>query len=134
MVVLYRYIFTKAYLFCMNVLKEKEFPQYFASGVVTLAMVTNIIIFLELIEYFSFPIRVHVFGEYHGYFALFSWGVVLLYVNNKKRYLKIIEQSSNISHKKKKLRTYSIVYLVFLFIGFFLLGALLREYNIDHPN
>jgi len=135
MIVLYRYIFTKAYFFCINIFKEKEFPQYFASGVVTLAMVTNIVILLELIEYLSFPTRVNIFGEYHGYFALFSWGVVLLYVNNKKRYLKILEHNSNISERKKKrLRIISIVYLLFLFVTFFLLGALIREYNINHPN
>ncbi len=128
-------MFTKAYFFCINIFKEKEFPQYFASGVVTLTMVTNIVILLELIECILFPIRVNIFGEYHGYFALFSWGLVLLYVNNKKRYLKILEHNSNISEKKKKrLRIISIVYLLFLFVTFFLLGALIREYNINHPN
>lgn len=135
MVVLYRYIFTKAYFFCINIFNEKEFPQYFASGVVTLAMVTNIIILLELIEYFSFPIRVNIYSEYHGYFALFSWGIVLFYVNYKKRYLKVLEHNRNISVKKKKnLKIISITYLLFLFVAFFLLGALIREYNINHPN
>nr|WP_320117915.1 hypothetical protein [uncultured Marinifilum sp.] len=85
---LYRYIFTKAYFFCITVFKEKEFPQYFASGVVTLALVTQIVIILELIEYLSFPTRVNIFGEYHGYFAVFCWGVVLLYINNANPELK----------------------------------------------
>ncbi len=130
---LYRYIFTKAYFFCINVFKEKEFPQYFASGVLTLVMVTSIVIILELIQYLSFPVRVNILGEYHGYFAVFSWGLILLYVNNKKRYLKILEYNSKISkRKKKKLKVYSIIYLLFLFVAFFLLGALIREYNIQN--
>ncbi len=135
MVVLYRYIFTKAYFFCINVFKEKEFPQYFATGMVTLAIITNFYILLSLIEYLMLPVRFNQYGEYYKYFALIVLAFALFYVNNKKRYLKILEHNSDISErKKKKLRIISIVYLLFLFVTFFLLGALIRDYNINHPN
>jgi len=134
MVVLYRYIFTKAYFFCINIFKEKEFPQYFATGMVTLAIITNFYILLSLIEYMMLPIRFNQYGEYYKYFALLVLAIALFYVNNKKRYLKILEYISSISErKKKKLRIISIVYLLFLFVAFFFLGALIREYNINHP-
>ena len=133
MVMLYNYIFGKAFFFCINFFKEKEFPQYFAAGMVTFAMVTNIYILLSLVEYLMLPDRFNVYGEYYGYFSLATLGVVFFYVNHKKRYKKIIESYKGIPDKKReKLKIYSIIYLLFLFIGFFLLGALIREYNINH--
>ena len=130
---LYNYIFGKAFFFCINFFKEKEFPQYFAAGMVTFAMVTNIYILLSLVEYLMLPDRFNVYGEYYGYFSLATLGVVFFYVNHKKRYKKIIESYKGIPDKKReKLKIYSIIYLLFLFIGFFLLGALIREYNINH--
>ena len=128
---LYTYIFTKAYFFCINIFKEKEFPQYFASGVITLAFVTNVIIVIELVEYIILPTKINTYGEYHGYFALACFVIILLYVNVKKRYEGILSRFDNIPiEKRKKLKAYSIIYLLVLFIGFFLLGALLRNYNI----
>jgi hypothetical protein len=118
----------------MNVFKEKEFPQYFATGIVTLAMMTNLYILLSLVEYLMLPVRFNLYGEYYKYFTLIVLVIALFYVNYKKRYLRILEYSSNISERKKrKLRIVSVVYLLFLFIVFFLLGALIREYNINHP-
>lgn len=125
---LYKYIFGKAYLLCINILKEKEFPQYFASGVITLTIVSNVLIVIEFIEYVILPTKINTFGEYHGYFALFSYIIVLLYVNIKKRYEGIIYQFEIMpSKKKKKLKIYSIIYLVSLIFCFFYLGALLRD-------
>ena len=81
------------------------------------------------------PVRFNQYGEYYKYFALIVLAIALFYVNNKKRYQKILEHNGNISERKKKrLKIISIVYLAFLFVTFFLLGALLREYNINHPN
>jgi uncharacterized membrane protein YhaH (DUF805 family) len=132
---LYRFIFTKAYSFCINIFKEKEFPQYFATGMVTLVIITNFYILLSLVEYLMLPLRFNQYGEYYKYFALIVLAIALFYVNNNKRYQKILEHNGNISERKKKrLKIISIVYLVFLFVTFFLLGALLREYNINHPN
>lgn len=131
---LYKYIFAKSYFFCISIFKEKEFPQYFAASFVTLAIVTNIIVLLELIEYLFLPTRINIYDEFHKYFALIMWVFVLFYVNYRKRYLLILEHYGNITGKqKKKLKIYSIIYLPVLFIGFFLLGALLRDYNINHP-
>jgi len=131
---LYKYIFAKSYFFCISTFKEKEFPQYFAASFVTLAIVTNIIILLELIEYLLLPVRINIYEEFHKYFALILWVFVIFYVNYKKRYLMFLEHYGNITDKqKKKLKIYSIIYLLVLFISFFLLGALLRDYNINHP-
>ncbi|PKQ66639.1 hypothetical protein BZG01_10185 [Labilibaculum manganireducens] len=131
---LYRYIFTKAYFFCITIFKEKEFPQYFATGMLTFAITANFYILLSLIEYLMLPIRFNYYGEYYKYFALVIFAIALLYVNNKKRYLVIIKSCKELPNKrKKKLKVYSIIYLLFLFVSFFLLGALIREYNIVHP-
>lgn len=134
MVVLYRYIFTKAYFFCVNVLREKEFPQYFATTMVTLVITANLYILLSLIEYLMLPVRFNLYGEYYKYFALTVLGIALFYVNDKKRYLKILERNHSISERtRRKLRIVSIAYLLFLLVAFFLLSALIREHNINHP-
>jgi len=81
------------------------------------------------------PVRFNQYGEYYKYFALIVLAIALFYVNNKKRYLKILERNSNISERKRKrLRIVSVAYLLFLFVAFFLLSALIRDYNITHVN
>jgi|GEM_PF-2559660 len=135
MVVLYRYIFAKAHFFCVSFFREKEFPQYFAAIMVTLAITTNFYILLSLVEYVMLPVRFNQYGEYYKYFALIVLAIALFYVNNKKRYLKILERNSNISERKRKrLRIVSVAYLLFLFVAFFLLSALIRDYNSTHVN
>jgi len=134
MVSLYKYIFYKAYFFCSNVLKEKESPQYFASGVVTLALVTNLVIVLEIIEYSFLPNRINIFGNYHGYFAVIFWLLLSFYLNQSKRYVRILNFCKDLKNDtRKNLYRISLIYLLALFIGFFLMGALLREYNINNP-
>jgi len=128
---LYTYIFAKAYFFCINVFKEKEFPQYFASGIITFSFVTNVIVVIEIVECVMLPAKINTYGEYHGYFALACFVIIVLYVNVKKRYEGILSRFDNFpKEKRKKLKVYSIIYILILSIGFFILGAMLRNYNI----
>lgn len=124
---LYNYIFGKAYYFCINVFKEKAFPQYFASGVVTLAFVTNIIVIIELVELIMLPTKINTLGEYHGFFALACFVLILLYVNLKKRHEIIIKRFDDKLANKRNLKIVSIIYILSLFVVFFLLGGLLRS-------
>lgn len=129
---LYKYIFGKAYYFCIKVFREKEFPQFFATFIVTFAILANIAIILDIVEYILLPIRFKYYEEYYKYFALASYGIALIYIHYKKRYIQIIEFYKEIPPKKrKKLKYQSIIYLALLFIGFFLFSALIREYNIS---
>lgn len=131
--ILYKYIFCKAYYFCIRVFKEKEFPWAFASGIVTLCLVTNIVVLLEIVEYAMLPDGINIYAPYHGYFAVALWILIQLYVTRDKRYIKILESCKSLSAKKRQMLRYiSIVYVIVLVIGFFWLGYLLREYNLGH--
>jgi hypothetical protein len=133
MIMLIKFIFFKAYTFCVNVFKEKEFPYAFASGVTTLCIVTSIVILLEIFEYAMLPQPVNIFDNYHGYFALVLWILTIVYVRRDKRYLKILDDCRNLPlAKQKALFIIGAAYMVSLFIGFFLLGYLIRDYNIHH--
>ncbi len=128
---LYSYIFTKAYFFCINVFKEKEFPQYFAILTIIFIGVTNLYIILSLIEYLLLPDKFDFYGEYYKYFSLISGLLALVYFNYNKKYDKILSYYKGFSIEKlRKLKIYSIIYLLILFVGFFALGALLRSYYI----
>lgn len=124
----YRYIFYKSYFFCINTFKEKEFPQIWATSVVSFLITINIIVLLEIVEYTMLSNEMSGFGTYYKYFAMFFWGGALIYIHINKRYLKIIECYSAIPSKKKSLfRILSIAYYVVTAISFFLMGALLRS-------
>lgn len=124
----YRYIFYKSYFFCINTFKEKEFPQIWATGVVTFLITINIIVLLDILEYTIFTEEMRDVGTFYKYFAMFFLGGALIYIHINKRYLKIIEYYSTIPSKKKRLfRLLSIAYYIVTAISFFLMGALLRS-------
>jgi hypothetical protein len=133
MLKIYKYIFCKAYYICVHVFKEKEFPYFFASTMVSLAIVTTIITLLEVIEFLMLPTRVNTFGEYHGYFSLLMMVIIGVYFYRKKRYEKLLLEHESFSIKmKNKLKILSLIYLLILFFSFFEMGSLLREYKISH--
>ena len=132
MINIYKYIFYKSYFLCIKVLREKEFPQYFAAAIITFAFVTNLLLLLESIEYLILSQTISTYRSYFGYFALIVWVIILFYVHNKNKYLELLKDVESLSNKsKKKLRNFSFIYLLVLVIGFFLLGYLLRESNMD---
>jgi hypothetical protein len=130
---LYKFIFYKAYNFCIRVLKEKEFPWAWASLIITLCLVTSIVVLLEVMEYLMLPKRIDIYGGFHGYFALAAWIIIQIYITRNKRYLKIIEDCENLStDRRKNLSLVSIIYISILIVSFFGLGALIRDYNLSH--
>lgn len=133
MVMLYKYIFSKAYYFCISVLKEKEFPWIWAGMTTSMIFVATVITLLELIEYIMLPTRINIYGEYHGFFSLGTAIIIVLYVSYNKKYAEILESYNALSEKRRKVFRYvSVVYIVILAVSFFWLGYLLREYNISH--
>jgi len=133
MIMLYKYIFCKSYYFCIRFFKEKEFPWAFASGIITFCAVTSLVVFLEAVEYILLPNKINIYSTYHGFFAVALWVFIQIYVTRNKRYLKILETCKNIPIERQKILGFvSIVYILILFIGFFGLGYLIREYNLSH--
>ncbi len=127
---LYSYIFAKAYFFCINTFKEKEYPEFFAIITVTLIAVTNLYVLLSLIEYLILPVELGFLDNYK-YFSLASVLISLSYFNYKKKYKRILDYNKSFSTTKaKKLKIYSIIYLLLIFIVFFIIGLMIRNYNI----
>jgi hypothetical protein len=126
---MYKYIFSRAYYFCLNVFKEKEFPQIFASGIVSTIFVGSIIVMVELVEYLCLPIRINTYGKYQGYFSLAMFIAIAILMNKNKNYLKILSDYEAMSVKKRKvLGIWSWIYVSVLLFSFFYLGYLFREY------
>lgn len=130
---LYRYIFCKAYYFCIWAFKEKDTPWIWAGMTTSMIIVGTVITLLQLIEVLMLPSRINIYGEYHGYFSLGMAVVIVLYVKQGDRYLNVLETCKKLSEKRRKvLRYISIVYLLILFASFFWSGYLIREYNLSH--
>ncbi len=60
--------------------------------------------------------------------------LTLLYINKGKRYLKTLKYYDTIPDKRKKVfRVLSILYYILTAISFFLMGELIRDYNLSNP-
>lgn len=129
---LYKYIFYKIYFFYIRVFKEKEIPHWFAASIITLILGANILAVIELVLYIFAPDLIDAIGYYFKYFAIFLLGAVLLYVNFKKRYLKFISEVDKLTSRKRRVLGYiSIVYVLLVFVCFFGMSNLIRDYNLQ---
>jgi hypothetical protein len=129
MILLYKYIFCKAYYFCINVYKDREFPYFFAAGAISMTFVGTIILTLELISYVMLPTEVNTYGKYYGYFSVSMLIITSLYVKKNNRYLKIIQTCKDMSRNTPLvLRYISIAYILGLLISLCIIATLHREY------
>jgi len=133
MVMLYKYIFCKVYFFYIKVFNEKEIPHWFAASVITLIVVVNIIFFADGLQYLIYPEINKSIDIYYKYFALVILAGIMFFINRKNRYLKIIEDCEQLPKSKRKVLGYiSILYVTAVFVGFFWVGELIRDYNMIH--
>jgi hypothetical protein len=129
---IYKYIFSRAYYFCINVFREKEFPYFFASGVVSMLFVGSIVVALELLKYAMLPIEINIYGKYHGYFSLTMLAVISILLSRNNYYLKILKFYHGRSAKENRsLALWSSVYIIIVLFGFFFIGYLLRDYYMN---
>ena len=133
MMILYKYIFYKVYFFYIKVFKEKEISHWFAASVITLIVVVNIIFFADGLQYLIYPEINKSIDIYYKYFALVILAGIMFFINRKNRYLKIIEDCEQLPKGKRKVLGYiSILYVTAVFVAFFWIGELIRDYNIMH--
>ena len=131
--ILFKYIFYKVYFFYVKAFREKEIPHWFASSVITLIVVANLIIIADLLLYFTNPEIIKSINTYYKYFALVVLAGVMFFINSKNRYLNIIDDCEQLPKSKRKVLGYiSILYVVAVFVGFFWVGELIRNYNMMH--
>jgi hypothetical protein len=99
--ILYEFIFYKAYLIAINIFKEKEFPWTFGSVMVNLCIVIPIITLLALAQYLALPGKINTYDNYHGYFAIGTLLIIFIYVKQNNKYLNIIDQCKRLTSRKK---------------------------------
>lgn len=130
MISLYQYIFSKAFYFCISVLREREFPQAFASAVVAMIILVNVYVFVLLGEILRPLLFQDVIGSYK-YFAPVFLLLSMAFVNDRKRYVKILDTTKELTkERRKRLKFMSFVYLSFLVLAFFGLSAVIRSHNL----
>ena len=128
MVTLYKYIFCKAYYFCVNVFKEKEFPWFFASGAMSMAFVINVLILEGLVTIAFLPNLSDLVGDYYGVFSLSMLVVTAFYMKTGDRYRRVLEDGKKLPvAKRKALRYISLIYLITLGIGVIWVSLIIRE-------
>lgn len=126
---LFKYIFVKAYLFCYNVIKEREFPEYFASLVLAFVITTNLYLIIYSVEYALLPVKIDFLMGLPGLFALVIWGLIIIYVSAGGKYKRFINEMER-STQKKILRIIAVVYIVVLVCLYSILTILTRQYNL----
>lgn len=126
--ILYKYIFYRAYYFCVNTFKEREIAHLWAAFIVALVCVTTILIFVKLYKFIMLPSIVYIYGSYHGYFSL-GMALLMAYLLSRNNYYrKILAECGRLSAKRKKgLSVWMWIYLTVMVISFLYLGDLLRE-------
>jgi len=130
MITLYKYIFCKAYYFCINVFKEKDFPWFFASGAMSMAFVVNVLVLEGLITITILPNLSDNLGGYYGYFSLFMLVGTAFYMKRGDRYRRVLEDGKKLPvGKRKTLRYVSLIYLIVLGISLIWVSTIIRRYH-----
>ena len=131
--ILFKYIFYKVYFFYVKAFKEKEIPHWFAAGILAVIIVGTLQVLVDFYSYFFNPEIIGVYTSYNKYLVLLLGFSLMFYVSKQKRYLKIIEDCEQLPKSKRKVLGYiSILYVTAVFVAFFWIGELIRDYNMIH--
>jgi len=131
--ILFKYIFYKVYFFYIKVFKEKEIPHWFASGILAVILVGTLQVLIDFYSYFFNNELIGIYTSYNKYIVLGLGIFLMYYVSKQKRYLKIIEDCEQLpKNKRRSLGYISVLYVVAIFVGFFWVGELIRNYNMMH--
>jgi hypothetical protein len=130
MITLYKYIFCKAYYFCIIVFKERDFPWFFASGAMSMAFVVNILVLVGLITITILPNLADILGRYYGWFSLLMLVSTAFYMKQGNRYRTILEDGKILPvTKRKTLRYISLIYIITLGISLIWVSTEIRGYH-----
>ena len=131
--ILFKYIFYKVYFFYVKAFREKEIPHWFAAGILAVIIVGTLQVLIDFYSYFFSTEIIGIYTSYNKYLVLVLGFSLMYYVSKQKRYLKIIEDCEQLPKSKRKVLGYiSILYVVAVFVGFFWVGELIRNYNMMH--
>ncbi len=132
MLSLFSYIFHKSYFLCVNVFKEKEFPEFFASGIIAVVIVGTIMVFVNVFLYQINPSLINMIFEYYKYFSLGSVLFFWWYFGYMKKYVVFMNHFERMSNTKKRaMKVVSILYLILLLVLFFGMSDIMRTYNLS---
>ena len=131
--ILFKYIFYRVYLFYVKTFSEKELPHWFAAGILAVIIIGTLQVLIDFYSYFFNTEIIGLYTSYNKYLVLILGFSLMFYVSNQKRYLKIIEDCEQLPKSKQKILNYiSILYVSVVFVGFFWIGHLIRNFNMVH--
>lgn len=96
-------ILSRSYYLCVNIFNEREFPQYFASGILALVIVASITVLADAMGYITDPSMISSYSKYYKYFSLVSLLFSWWFFNRNKRYLRLIEQFNEMNITKRRI-------------------------------
>ncbi len=129
-IMLFKYIFFRICIFYIKVFKETKIPHWFSALIIAIILMANIQVIIDSYTYFYDKETIGLFTAYNEYIVLLIGFSIILYTSKQKRYIQIIEACNNLSKKRKRtLDIVSSIYLLTLFVLFFWLGSLIRQYN-----
>lgn len=119
----FKYVFFKAYYFCIKYLKEKEFPWMFTSVILAMLLSFTLLIILGVLKQF-FLIKFSFSKNVFGLFSLLILLVVAIKVKYKNYYLKIVKDVNKFSLTyRKKMKILFLIYIVIVIVILILLRS-----------
>jgi hypothetical protein len=129
MIILHKYIFAKAYYFCIQVFKEKDFPWFFASGAVSISIVNNVFIIEGVLRIVNLNI-IDISSEYYGFFSLLMLIFISARMKKNNKYLGVLADCKRITIRKRIILRYvSIVYIILQSIALIWVSTIIRISN-----
>lgn len=129
---MFTYIFSKTYYFYVRVFREEDIPHWFASAVLTLLLVINIVVILDVVLFIIKPEIIKDINVYYKYFALITLFGTIFYMHRGGRYKKVLKSFDSLSRKRNRtLGIISVIYISLLIGGFICIGELVRDFNAN---
>ncbi len=130
MINLFALIYAKAYFFYIYFDKEDGYPQFYASGILSLFVSLTSVVFIEIILYQFNPLLITKLLVISKYFSVLNV-ILFMYIFRKRdrsEYMLGIYKSTSI--RKRRLLTIIIfIYLIILFGTYFHISNLVRDFN-----
>ncbi len=130
MINLFALIYAKAYCFYLFFDKEDGYPQFYASGILSLIVSLTGVVFVEIILYQFNPLLIIKLLAIFKYFSVLNV-FLFMYIFRKRdrsEYMLGIYKSTGI-RKRRLLTIIILVYLIILFGAYFHISNLVRDFN-----
>jgi len=133
MILLYKYMFCRVYYFYVNAFKETDIPHYFATAVVSVLFMTNVVFVMDSF-FFFFKREWLDFGSYYKFLALIVLFAALFFIQKKQRYQHILNDHEQLSKRARNtLLVISVFYVLVSGFSICWIGEEIRQFHVENP-